>query len=51
LVFLFTYLFLWSSKKIRFGVLEVMLAMEVLFVVWFPIVLRFFSSVSFCGNL
>ncbi len=51
LVFLFTYFFLWSAKKIRFGVLEVMLAMEVLFVVWFPIVLRFFSSVSFCRNL
>lgn len=47
-VFLFTYLFLWSPKKIRFGVLE---AMEVLFVVWFSIVLRFFSSVGFCGNL
>jgi hypothetical protein len=42
---------LWSPKEIRFGVLEVMLAMEVLFVVWFSIVLRFFSSVSFCGNL
>ncbi len=50
-VFLFTCLFLWSPKEIRFGVLEVMLAMEVLFVVWFSIVLRFFSSVSFCGNL